>query len=87
MRFVSIFQSCSPEHNGEDNMTDALAHTIADASKVTGIGRTTIYGLIGAGKLDARKAGGRTLITGESLRAFIASLPPAEIRTGQTAAA
>jgi excisionase family DNA binding protein len=66
---------------------DALAHTIADASKVTGIGRTTLYGLIGAGVLDARKAGGRTLILGASLRDYIASLPAADIRTGQKAAA
>ena len=59
-------------------MTDAIAHTIADAVKISGIGRTTLYELIGAGKIDARK-----LIPAASLRAFMDSLPPADIRTGQ----
>jgi excisionase family DNA binding protein len=54
-------------------VTQVLAHTIADAVKVTGIGRTTLYELIGAKKLDARKAGNRTLITADSLRNYIAS--------------
>jgi excisionase family DNA binding protein len=64
-------------------MTDVIAHTIADAVKASGIGRTSLYELIGAGKIEARKAGNRTLIPAESLRAYIASLPPADIRTGQ----
>ena len=68
-------------------MTEVLAHTIPSAEKVSGLGRTSLYELIGAGKLDARKAGGRTLITAESLRAYIASLPRADIRTGQRRAA
>jgi excisionase family DNA binding protein len=68
-------------------MTEFLAHTIADAVKVSGLGRTTLYELIGAKKLDARKAGNRTLITAESLRNYVASLPPADIRTGQRSAA
>jgi len=64
-------------------MSDAIAHTIADAVKISGIGRTTLYELIGAGKIDARKVGNRTLIPADSLRSYIASLPPADIRTGQ----
>jgi excisionase family DNA binding protein len=59
-----------------------LAYTILDAAKASGLGRSTVYELIGAGKLDARKAGNRTLIPAESLRRYIASLPPATIRTG-----
>jgi excisionase family DNA binding protein len=62
-------------------MSDVLAHTIAEATKVTGLGRSTLYEAIGAGKLEARKAGGRTLIPADSLRAFIAGLPSAEIHT------
>jgi excisionase family DNA binding protein len=64
-------------------MFEVLALTIADATKVSGLGRTTLYEAIGAGKIEARKAGGRTLIPTDSLRAFIASLPAADIRTGQ----
>lgn len=68
-------------------MSEVLAHTIADATKISGLGRTSIYEAIGTGKLDARKAGGRTLVLDESLRAFIAGLPAADIRTGRKAAA
>lgn len=65
-------------------MSEILAHTIADATKVSGLGRTSLYEAIGAGKIEARKAGGRTLILAESLRSFIAGLPVADIRTGQS---
>jgi excisionase family DNA binding protein len=41
--------------------------------------RTRVYELIGAGKLAAVKIGNRTRVTSESLSAFIASLPAAEI--------
>ena len=68
-------------------MTEVIAHTIADAVKISGIGRTTLYELIAAKKIDARKAGNRTLIPAESLRAYIAGLPKADIRTGQRSAA
>ena len=68
-------------------MTDMISLTIADAVKISGIGRTSIYELIGAKKLDARKCGNRTLIVSDSLRNYIAKLPAADIRTGQRKAA
>ena len=68
-------------------MYEVLAHTISDATKVSGLGRTTLYEAIGAGKIEARKAGNRTLIPAESLRAFLANLPVADIRTGRKVAA
>jgi hypothetical protein len=65
-------------------MTDtAIAYTIHGAGKASGLGRTSLYEAIGAGKIEARKAGNRTLILADSLRAYIAGLPPADIRTGQ----
>ncbi len=68
-------------------MAEVITHTIADAAKVSGLGRTSLYAAIGAGKIEARKAGARTLITADSLRAYLASLPRADIRTGQRKAA
>lgn len=62
---------------------DAIAFTILDAAKVSGLGRSTIYELIAAGKLEARKSGARTLILADSLRRYVASLPKANIRTGR----
>jgi hypothetical protein len=64
-----------------------LAYRIDEAKRTLGLGTTKLYHLIGAGLLDARKAGNRTLITGESLRAYVANLPKADIRTGQRGAA
>ena len=62
---------------------DPLTYRVEDARRMVGLGATKLYELIGAGVLDARKAGGRTLITGDSLRRYVASLPKADIRTGQ----
>ena len=68
-------------------MTDMISLTIAYAARLSGIGRTTLYELIGAKRLDARKCGNRTLITGESLRNYIENLPAADIRMTRKAAA
>jgi excisionase family DNA binding protein len=56
-------------------MPPAAMHPIDRACLISGCGRTKIYGLIASGALDARKLGRRTLITDESLRRFLASLP------------
>lgn len=55
--------------------TPVLAHSIADVSRITSIGRTPLYEEIKRGKLKARKAGRRTVILDEDLRAWLASLP------------
>jgi len=57
----------------------AIAVTIPKAVEVSGLGRTTIYQLIGAGKIDARKQGRRTLVMVESLSRHLESLPKAEV--------
>jgi hypothetical protein len=62
---------------------EPLAYRIDDARRVLGLGTTKLYELIGTGILDARKAGSRTLITGESLHRYVANLPKAQIRTGR----
>lgn len=41
--------------------------------------RTTLYGLIGEGKIRAVKIGARTKIVAASLREYIAGLPEARI--------
>ena len=46
-----------------------------EAEAILGISHATLYRLIGAGRLDARKLDGKTCITDESIRALIASLP------------
>ena len=52
-------------------LPDALAYTVPDAMRVSGIGRTKVYELIKAGALKVNKSTGRTLIVGDSLRALL----------------
>jgi hypothetical protein len=71
-------------HTREFSMEPLLV-TVAAARAIAGVGTTKLYELIGTGILDARKAGTRTLITGESLRRYADTLPKADIRTGRKA--
>jgi len=49
-----------------------IAYSIKEACKASSLGRTTIYSHIAAGRLVARRIGGRTVIPAESLHALIA---------------
>jgi hypothetical protein len=49
------------------------------AAGMIGRSERVIYSLIGAGKIRAVKSDGRTLVVVESLHAYAASLPPAQI--------
>ena len=62
------------------NVPVANALSIADACKMAGVGRTTIYEAIAEGRLKARKLGRRTLILRDDLPTqFLAALP--EVKT------
>lgn len=50
---------------------EPLAYSVADAVRVSSIGRTRIFALIKDGSLQTRKIGGRTLIVARSLRELI----------------
>lgn len=52
-----------------------LGLTIHEAKALAGVGRSTIYEEIRAGRLAARKLGRRTLILSDDLSAWLASLP------------
>ncbi|BAU89364.1 hypothetical protein MPPM_0759 [Methylorubrum populi] len=54
--------------------TGKLLHRPNDVKDALGIGTTTLYRLIGEGKLKVVKIGSATRITDESMRAFVASL-------------
>ncbi len=55
-----------------------LAHSIENAAKRAGLGRTTMFALIRSGRLQALKCGKRTLVTEDALRALLATLPRAQ---------
>ena len=63
---------------------EVLALTVSDACTALSVGKTTLYSLIAAGLIDARRLGGRTIIPATSLRGFLAGLPAAPIRSKPT---
>ncbi len=54
---------------------EKLAYTINSFAERAEMGRTTIYAEIRAGRLQAKKRGGRTIITVDAARAYLAGLP------------
>lgn len=52
--------------------------TVNDAKRLLAIGHTRIYELMNGGSLDKVKAGGKTLITYESVTRYAASLRQSE---------
>ena len=58
-----------------ENAAATIAYTINDAVKASGLSRSRIYEEMRAGRIEARKAGRRTLVVANSLAAFVASLP------------
>lgn len=52
---------------------EQLAVSISDTVKALGVGRTTIYGMIADGRLEAFKLGRRRLVKAESVRRLIAA--------------
>ena len=51
---------------------EPLALSIGDTAKALSLGRTSIYAMIGDGRLEAFKLGRRTLIRMESIRRVVA---------------
>jgi hypothetical protein len=56
-----------------------LAYSIPEAMEATGIGRSSLYEDISAGRLMARKRGSRTVILARDLAAYLEALPVAEM--------
>jgi hypothetical protein len=54
----------APLHN-------AFAYSVADTCRMTGLGRTTVYGLCRDGRLTFVKVNDRRLILGDSARALL----------------
>lgn len=50
---------------------EPLAVSINEATKVLGLGRTSIYAMVGDGRLESFKLGRRTLIKTASIRRLV----------------
>jgi excisionase family DNA binding protein len=59
------------EQRGLQDAVGVLAVSPAEAARLAGVGRTTIYEAIGGGALKSVKIGKRRLITIEALRAWL----------------
>ena len=55
---------------------DQIAYTIAQVQEVGGPGRTKVYELVAEGKLKLVHVGGRSRITGASLRTLLGASDP-----------
>ena len=58
-----------------DEVPSRLLYSPAETESLLGISHATCYRLISAGKLDARKLRGKTVITGSSIERLISELP------------
>lgn len=61
-----------------------LTVTVANARKISGLGNTTLWALIKAGKLETVHIGRRTLVTFRSLEALLTPAPSTALPGGQT---
>lgn len=57
-----------------------LAYSIKDAGRALSISRASVYRELAAGRLKARRAGGRVLIPATSVAAWLNALPIAHSR-------
>jgi excisionase family DNA binding protein len=57
--------------NGERTAPKRLSYTVAQAVAASGIGRTTLYGLMRSGQLPFVKLGNRTLVRGDDLEKLL----------------
>jgi excisionase family DNA binding protein len=55
-------------------MNNSILHSIKSTAEILNIGRSSVYGLIAAGKINPVKIGRRTLIPDQSVQRFVAEL-------------
>jgi hypothetical protein len=58
---------------------EPLLVSVPQTSQVIGRCTATVYELLGSGQLDGKKSDGRTLITMESIKRYVASLPSVQV--------
>jgi excisionase family DNA binding protein len=53
----------------------ALLYSVADAARLLGVGKSTLWGMIARGEIGTRKIGRRTLIRRQTLERFAGVTP------------
>jgi excisionase family DNA binding protein len=64
----------APVRSSTTDATQTLLVTIEEAARLLGIGRTTMFELIGRGEVKSVRLGRRRLITRRSLESFVEEL-------------
>lgn len=54
-------------------MIEKIGYSVDEAVEASGIGRTTLYELIGSGAIESIKVGRRRIIPADSIRAYFAA--------------
>ena len=62
---------------GHDQVPTRVLYSPKETEQILSVSHATLYRLIAAGKLDARKLLNKTMITSELIEGFIAALPKA----------
>jgi len=75
----------TPDHDKLGSGIQPLTVTIPEAARLSGLSRSELYRQLSAGRIRACKAGSRTLIVWESLKAHVEALPPAAFRAPRAA--
>jgi len=63
---------------GHDSVQRQL-YSPRETEAILGVSHATVYRLIAASRLDARKIDGKTVITSASIQAFLSDLPKAKV--------
>lgn len=69
----------------DDFHIEPITVSMADAERLTGLSRVTIYRLIAGERLVCVKAGAKSLVTMASLRAYLDALPRFVGKSGRAA--
>lgn len=75
-----------PAMTREASTLNPITIPIAEATRISGLSRSELYRCLARGDVRAVKSGVRTLVLVDSLRAHLASLPPAIFRAPKDAA-
>ncbi|RWO35681.1 MAG: DNA-binding protein [Mesorhizobium sp.] len=77
MRISNNDRPLEPVAPNNDRLLEPISYSVAEACRISSLGRSNLYRFIREGKLEARKLGGRTLVPATALRRLIEEAPAA----------
>jgi excisionase family DNA binding protein len=79
MTFIGRFTGTTPANNGDLLMeAEKRALSVNEFCRRYGVGRTTAYAEIKAGRLNVVKSGKRTLVPADEAESWLSNLPTAQ---------